>query len=297
VSGRLPDNLALLYSRYSEEVIESILPGDTFDVDGIEFVCKYMPESTPERFYIVKSLDLVDRYRALCATYEGGSIVELGIAEGGSTALLALLARPAKLIAVDLEPVSSDALAEFIEARGLSSSVRTHYGLDQSDRRALARVVDDDLEGRRLDLVIDDCSHQYEPTLASFETLFPRLRPGGRYVIEDWNADHVMRDAIRAQLSDTSDPEHDARIEQFRAALASLSAEERARPGRVPLTRLALELFVARCSRTDAIAEVSADEFWITVVRGEASLDSSTFRLADHYNDHFGFIPGGGSQG
>jgi hypothetical protein len=34
--------------------------------------------------------------------------------------------------------------------------------------------------------VIDDASHIYEPTRASFETLFPYLRPGGLYIIEDW---------------------------------------------------------------------------------------------------------------
>ena len=34
--------------------------------------------------------------------------------------------------------------------------------------------------------MIDDCSHQYEPTRESFEILFPLLRPGGWYIIEDW---------------------------------------------------------------------------------------------------------------
>ena len=41
-----------------------------------------------------------------------------------------------------------------------------------------------------LDLVIDDASHQYELTRRSFNTLFALLRPGGHYVIEDWNWDH-----------------------------------------------------------------------------------------------------------
>jgi hypothetical protein len=37
-----------------------------------------------------------------------------------------------------------------------------------------------------LDLVIDDASHLYGPSLATFETLFPALREGGLYVLEDW---------------------------------------------------------------------------------------------------------------
>jgi hypothetical protein len=35
--------------------------------------------------------------------------------------------------------------------------------------------------------VIDDGSHLLEETTRSFGTLFPRLRPGGLYVLEDWN--------------------------------------------------------------------------------------------------------------
>jgi hypothetical protein len=41
-----------------------------------------------------------------------------------------------------------------------------------------------------LDLVLDDCSHLYEPTRASFNEPFPRLRPRGAYVIEDRQSAH-----------------------------------------------------------------------------------------------------------
>ena len=41
-----------------------------------------------------------------------------------------------------------------------------------------------------LDLVVDDASHTYEETRASFEFLFPLLSPGGIYVIEDWSWAH-----------------------------------------------------------------------------------------------------------
>ena len=179
MTDRLPDNLALLYDTFGKDVIDRLNTGTTFSVDGVEFVCRYSPESTAERFFIVKSDDLVDRYRALCREFEGASIVELGIAEGGSTALLALLARPRKLVAVDLETAPLPALAEFVERRGLAETVRPHYGVDQADRARLAEIVDAELDGEPLDLVIDDASHQLGPTRASFETLFPRLRPGG----------------------------------------------------------------------------------------------------------------------
>jgi hypothetical protein len=41
-----------------------------------------------------------------------------------------------------------------------------------------------------VDLVVDDASHTYEATKTSFEILFPLLRPGGIYIIEDWSWAH-----------------------------------------------------------------------------------------------------------
>jgi predicted O-methyltransferase YrrM len=290
VSERIPDNLALLYDAFGEDAINGILPGDSFELEGVEFVCQYRPDSTAERFYIVKNLALVDRYRQLSERFSGSTIVELGIAEGGSTALLALQARPEKLIAVDLEPDPLRALSEFIETHGFGDVVRPYYGVDQSDREGLGALVDAELDGRPLDLVIDDCSHMFDPTRSSFETLFPRLRPDGLYIIEDWNADHVIRDSVRAYLSDTTAPDHEARQQAFRESYAEVAAAE-ASEAKEPLTRLAVELLVARSSLTDVIAEVSVDEFWIVVRRGPGAADPKTFRLSDNYTDYFGFVP------
>jgi predicted O-methyltransferase YrrM len=290
VSEPLHENLDLLYTAFGQESIDAILPGDSFEIDGVEFVCKYSPGSTAERFYLVKSLALVERYRQLCTWFPDASIVELGIAEGGSTALLALWARPRRLIALDLEPTPLGALAEFVAAHGFGGVVLPHYGVDQADRRRVSDIVDADLDGHPIDIVIDDCSHQYDPTRSSFETLFPRLRPGGRYVIEDWNADHVMYDAVRAALTDPGAPHHEAVVHEFTKAMQDPA--NLAQPmARVPLTRLAAELLVARCSLTEAIASVTVDEFWIVVERGAGRLDADSFRLSDHYTDHFGFVP------
>ena len=38
--------------------------------------------------------------------------------------------------------------------------------------------------------MVDDASHTYEQTKASFEILFPLLDPGGIYLIEDWSWAH-----------------------------------------------------------------------------------------------------------
>lgn len=59
--------------------------------------------------------------------------------------------------------------------------LRTVIG-DQSSRQVLADVVN---EYGPFDVIIDDGSHINEHVLASFDVLFPAIRPGGVYVIED----------------------------------------------------------------------------------------------------------------
>jgi SAM-dependent methyltransferase len=290
MTERLPDNLKVLYDGFSKEAIDGIFSGDTFTVDDVEFVCKYMPDSTARRFFIVKPLKLVDQYREVCERFQGGTIFELGIAEGGSTALFALLAKPRKIIAVDLEPQPLTALTEFAEAHGLSDVVRPFYGVDQSDRARLAEIADEELGDAPLDLVIDDASHHLEPTRSSFETLFPRLRPGGWFMVEDWRADHKFRDAVIAGLRN---PEHVWSAEhaaQIRESMAAAKRGEAPKP-KAPLSQLAIELVLARAALGDAVAEVSVGEFTLVVRRGEGDLDPATFRLADLYMDYYGFLP------
>jgi len=45
-----------------------------------------------------------------------------------------------------------------------------------------------------VDLVIDDASHFLFETRESFRFLFPRLRPGGIYIIADWGWAHWPED-------------------------------------------------------------------------------------------------------
>lgn len=59
--------------------------------------------------------------------------------------------------------------------------IRT-YCCDQTDEDKLKEIVKN--EGSPF-VIIDDCSHQKEPTIKSFEILFPLLKSGGLYCIED----------------------------------------------------------------------------------------------------------------
>jgi hypothetical protein len=61
-----------------------------------------------------------------------------------------------------------------------------HWGVDQTDAKRLDEICENAFGDAPLDIVIDDASHLYAESRRSFELLFPRMRPGGLYVIEDW---------------------------------------------------------------------------------------------------------------
>jgi hypothetical protein len=158
---------------------------DRFQVADVQFVCSNIGTSTTSRFYIAKPRALVERYAELCRRFQSCRMVELGIAAGGSTALIAPLAKPRKLVALEVSPKPLAGLAGFIEERGLSDEVAP-----------------------------------------------PK-----------------------------------------------------------PLSRLLIELTLARASSGDAVDEITIGPFWAVIRRGPSDLDPTSFRVAGLYHDHFGLAP------
>lgn len=258
-------------------------------IGEVDFHCDVLVDDAPDGpLPVMKPRDLVERYIELSQGLQPAIIVELGIRRGGSTALLSELTHPKKLIAVDRTRAPAPALRDYVERRGLTEVVRPHYGVDQSDRARLTEILALELGRQPIDLIIDDASHLYDETLSSFETLFPRLRTGGLFVIEDWNADHLISDEMVATINDVTAPDHDAMEQRLQRTLEAEMEDDPA-PRRIPLTQMVVELVVARSSLGDAINEVTINRNWVVVRRGADALDPETFRLADHLNDHFGF--------
>jgi SAM-dependent methyltransferase len=179
-------------------------------------------------------------------------IFELGIFLGGSAALFAEIARPHRLVAIDKRPQVHPLVAEYLTRRGLSDSVVMYGGVDQWDTARLAEIADEAFGEEPIDLVVDDCSHRYKPSRASFNELFPRLRPGGVYVIEDWPWAHAPVDT-----------ENDGPWS-----------------GQVPLTRLVFEVILAIPGVPGLISGVEIDSNSAYVTRGEAEVDRETFEIA-----------------
>jgi predicted O-methyltransferase YrrM len=262
--------------------------GEAWRVGDTEFVRSFGVGSTPERFRIRKNASLMALYQELCPRMRGRRIVELGIADGGSTAMLALAAQPSKLVALELDREPRAALETFVDRHQLGDVVRTYYGLDQGDRERLARIVDTEFAREPIDVIIDDASHQYAPTVASFEVLFPRLRPGGLIIIEDWGADYFYAEAIARKLADAREPGSAELAERLGGAKYRQEAGREPKP--LPLPRLGQQLLLASLASPQAVTTVGVDHHWLTARRGSAPLDPATFSLADLYVDHFGWL-------
>ncbi|MEO7573751.1 MAG: class I SAM-dependent methyltransferase, partial [Acidimicrobiales bacterium] len=130
---------------------------------------------------VFKPRHAIEQYQAMIEQAQPRRIVELGIYNGGSAALLAQIARPERLVAIDNKE-DCPALSAFLAAHP-DLPVSAYYGVDQADTHALDRIMAAEFDGP-VDLVIDDASHLEPQSRASFNRLFPHLRPSGLYVIE-----------------------------------------------------------------------------------------------------------------
>jgi hypothetical protein len=143
-------------------------------------------------FQLYKPKELVQEYGQALQTYgiEPQNIFELGLFDGGSLVLWHWLFQPAKIVGVDLVSRGDSAyFRQYSSKHQLQDKLKTYWGVDQRDGETLKKLaVENFQEG--LDLVIDDASHYYEETKSSFETLYPLLKPGALYIIEDWQWSH-----------------------------------------------------------------------------------------------------------
>ena len=171
----------------------AIDPSGHFSLEGENFVIDVSVEdrrpSTSEVFTIVKNEPYLRVYEHLASDFSPRSILELGIFQGGSYVLLDKLFNPGRMSAVAISPQPVAPLLRYISAM---ENRFVHFSTSQCDRKILEEIVRDELADE-LDLVVDDASHTYEQTKASFEILFPLLQPGGIYMIEDWSWAHAPR--------------------------------------------------------------------------------------------------------
>jgi len=213
-------------------------------------------QSTPDQFILMKSRGMIEWYEAAFAADPPKRVLEIGIFKGGSVVLFSELWRPERLVAVDIAAEPIPALAEYVRRCELTESVKPVFGIDQADATAMRSVIARELGTAPLDLVVDDGCHWFEETRATFETVYPFLRPGGVYVIEDWAWAHWP-----GAWQESGGPW----------------------PDKPAPTLLALELAMLCASRSDLVESVEITPGLIVVRKGAGVTEGTDFALAATY--------------
>ncbi len=170
-------------------------------------------------------------------------ILELGIADGGSLPYIFEICDADFIAGVDILPEDPKIRSAYNRS-SMEGKFSLNFETDQTDRAALNKIVADNFSGG-LDMIIDDASHFLGNTRASFEILFPHLRPGGLYVIEDYTWSH-------------------------NEAFAMIAAKRYS--GQPMTSQLVLEFTMLMSTHQKWISRVVADYNTITVVKGPAKV-------------------------
>jgi hypothetical protein len=108
------------------------------------------------------------------------TVLEIGVLEGASARMWRDYFPAAKILAID-----------FLESALEHEDERiTIFIGDQTDRSFLDRVV---AAAGPFDVVIDDGGHQHDEQLTSLFHLWPHVKPGGLYAIEDVHTSYMGR--------------------------------------------------------------------------------------------------------
>jgi SAM-dependent methyltransferase len=212
------------------------------------------------RFILGKSRSMIEN---LVRALDGRTverIVDVGVYKGGSIALLYEAWRPQRLVGVDLNPAMPPALPEYCRDPRRKDAIGIYLGVNQSDHVRLAEICAAEFDAP-LDLVVDDASHFYHETRETFRALFPRLRDGGLYVVEDWGWAHWPEDHWQK----------DRGGDYFRT--------------KPPLSNLLIEAALLCASAPGLVRRVSCDSTVFFIERGADSTVQPGFEPRDFYRN------------
>lgn len=231
------------------------LDDQRFMINGYAFRCSeiqtLLDGAAAVEYFVYKPQDMVAAHLEHLGKQTFKNVLELGIARGGSTIWLNELLNPEKFVALDLYPKPVEALERYRRESGQTQNLVTYYGVDQKDEQMLKQICRLEFDDQPFDLIIDDASHYFPETLSSFNFLFPKLAPGGLYVIEDW--------AWSAQMLELK---QEAGRGSISAVLDHLYANKE------PLAPLSCYIALAAADRGDMIESVHVDRYSTYVRRG-----------------------------
>lgn len=123
-------------------------------------------------------------------------LLEIGIADGSGLLAWRDAFPNAHIVGMDIQPCACE--------RG--PRLEFHVGDQKNKHDCLAAA-----NGRLFDAIIEDAYHSIENTLLTLFWLWPSVRPGGLYIVEEWNNIGADRDRVlelfpNATIVDTDGP-------------------------------------------------------------------------------------------
>lgn len=105
-------------------------------------------------------------------------LLEIGVQNGGSLEIWAKYLPPdSSITGIDIDPAVQDLR--------FAGNIQVLVA-DINDTEKVLQLIGPD----PFDIIIDDGSHTSSDIRAAFDTLFPRLAPGGKYIVEDLHASY-----------------------------------------------------------------------------------------------------------
>ncbi|NOD88749.1 MULTISPECIES: class I SAM-dependent methyltransferase [unclassified Ruegeria] len=227
-------------------------------VGGVDFFATvraneyHSTTSSNQEFLIVKTREMIEAELKITASLNVRNIVDIGIWQGGSVALFDCIFQPEKLVAIEYATRDLPTLDEYIVQHARGDNVRLFNGVDQGNAGRLNEILDTEFGTERIDLVVDDASHQYVQTTSSFNVLFPRLSDGGVFVIEDWGWS-------------TKDYHYNSDYFAHKPGLANL----------------VMQCVIGCTCRPDIIREVVVNKDSVFIIRGETELHHGDFDISN----------------
>jgi hypothetical protein len=233
-----------------------------------EFLSTMQAEgSTPSLFHVHLEPAQIADFGDLRSKLHFARVLQATRDESGAAALTILVGAPSKLVVVSSSPEEPTALLGFAERRGCEQSLLTVAGVEPTDRDRWQDIVEAQFPDRSLDVSIDDGAYWRDSAGQLFESVFPNLADGGRYLMLGWVSIHRMFERFSEKADWSDEDAADARDRMLDERGESVEAL-------LPL------LLAANRSRPDVVRHVEVTRHWIEIGRGPADVDPESFRLA-----------------
>lgn len=131
--------------------------------------------------HLSKYFPLLGKFRAI--NDKSSVIIEVGVQNGGSLSMLSKIFPMATIYGIDIDPKCADLKYE-------NPRVEVIIG-DQGDSKFWDSFITDKLNGRTIDIFIDDGGHFVDPQILTFQKIWPHMSPISTYICEDTHTSYM----------------------------------------------------------------------------------------------------------